>query len=175
MHPSLFQSTIAIEPVTYPFSPASLTSQTIAALVRMPDQFPDHESAVQFIKSTPARFFDKQVLQNLLENGFYEKKNADGETIVALKSNTLQQAAVYVSAPESLEELASRLPFITTPTLLVFAANAKWNDASTPAAVSAAVKTSESLVIPEARHMVPLESPEVIGMCFARYTVLSIN
>ncbi|KAK7208597.1 Alpha/Beta hydrolase protein [Myxozyma melibiosi] len=163
MHPSLFKGLIAIEPIAHPFSLATITTQICSLLVHMPDQFPDRQSAISFLKSTQARSFDPAVLNRLIECSFYDTKSKSGEPVVKLKSCAAQQVAIYQDSPDSLEELVQRLPFIESPTLLVHGENAKWNDETTPARLSELIKTSTTQWIPGGRHMVPLEMPGIVA------------
>ncbi|KAK9389387.1 Alpha/Beta hydrolase protein [Lipomyces mesembrius] len=165
LRPRQFTACIAIEPVAYPFSDDSHIYAITAALTYLPDQFKNKESAVKFLRSSTTKSFDKAVMDRHKETGLYHPY---ADERVAFKSSSLQQTALY-NANNSLEEIFAVMPYVSEPVLLIIAENGKWNPAEAPNALSHALRISETVVIPDARHMLVQEIPRTTASEIVSY------
>ncbi|KAJ8101288.1 Alpha/Beta hydrolase protein [Lipomyces tetrasporus] len=165
LRPRLFTACIAIEPVAYPFALYSRLSSITASFTYLPDIFRNRESAVKFLMSSTWKSFDTAVMDRLIETGFYHPY---ADERVAFKSSSSQQTALY-TARSSLDEIFAGLPYVDEPVLLVIAENGRWNPDEAPQALSRALRNSETVVIPGARHMLVQEIPRTAGSVIVSY------
>ncbi|KAK9466416.1 Alpha/beta hydrolase family-domain-containing protein [Lipomyces arxii] len=170
LRPRLFTACVAIEATIYPFPLDGNVALTVPLLISMPDEFANIKEGVKYLQAT-SKWFNANVLAKLAESAFYHPY---GDDRVAFKSSVQQQAILF-NSDDSLREGLALIHFVETPVLLCVAELGKWNPDEAPKAISRALKNSETVVIPGARHMVVQQLPVETAKFIVPYLLKTWN